>query len=214
MPVRNFLARIGLFYAGIIPISFGIGLCISANQGAAPWDIFHVGVANQLQLPIGLVIPGVGLALVLINLLMGIKPNLGTFLNMISIGPLVQFHLTNISEPSTTVGAWLMLAAGTLLIGVGTAAYTSASLGAGPRDGMMLGLTRALGKPIAWVKNSIDLTVCFVGWLLGGPIGVGTIFVAITIGYAVQFGMYLMRRLVRIPALSTVIRPPELRKGA
>lgn len=214
MTFRNFLARILLFYVGIVPISFGIALCIAANLGAAPWDIFHVGVANRLNMPLGIVIPAVGFLIILLNLTMGIKPNLGTFLNMASVGPLVQFHLGNLGAPSTPLIAWAMLATGTLLCGLGTAAYTSASLGAGPRDGMMLGLTRTLGKPIAWVKNGIDLTVCLLGWLLGGPVGFGTIFVALILGYAVQLGMFLMRRLVLVPGLSTVIKPPELRKGA
>jgi uncharacterized protein len=214
MKIAHYIPKLFLFYAGIIPFALGIATMIQAGVGPAPWDVFHLGVSRQLSIPVGFAIQMVGGTIILLNFLFGIRPGLGTLLNILSIGPIVQAGLAVIPPSPSPAVSWAMLLLGVAMVGLGTALYTSADLGAGPRDGMMIGLTRWFGKPIAWVKNGIDLTVFLLGWAMGARIGIGTLVVALTLGPSVQAGIFLVRRLVSLPYLGQYIKPPQLRKTA
>jgi uncharacterized membrane protein YczE len=75
----------------------------------------------------------------------------------------------------------VVMVAGVVLNGIATGAYIGAGLGPGPRDGLMTGLA-ARGHSIRVVRTSIELTVLWTGWLLGGTVGVGTVVYALGIG--------------------------------
>lgn len=205
--------RVVWFYLGLAVLSLGFALVIRADVGAAPWDIFHLGIAGQTGLPYGLTVQASGLVIILLNLALHIKPSLGMVLNMLSVGPMVQVVMAQLPLPDSLAGRWLMLIAGVLISGIGTALYVSADLGSGPRDGLMIGLTRRLGWPVAVIKNSMDLIAAVTGWLLGGPIGLGSLVVALTLGPSVQFGMSLMERLARLRPFSAFVRPVALKRS-
>jgi uncharacterized membrane protein YczE len=71
-------------------------------------------------------------------------------------------------------------------MGIGSGLYIGAGLGPGPRDGIMLGLSRR-GISVRVARTVIEATVLVAGWLLGGTIGVGTVAFMLTIGPMVQF---------------------------
>lgn len=210
---NNLVVRLLWFYLGLIILTLGYALTIRPGVGAAPWDIFHIGVHNRTGVPLGLVIQLTGVAIILLNWSLQIKPGLGMLLNMLSVGPMMQAILSWLPLPQTPVGQWLMLGTGILVVGFGTALYVSADLGSGPRDGMMIGLTRKLGLPVAVIKNGIDATVAFTGWLLGGPLGLGTVLVALTLGPSMQLGMHLVERISRLRPFSTFVRPVALKRS-
>ncbi|MFZ5823665.1 MAG: YczE/YyaS/YitT family protein [Bacillota bacterium] len=210
MSTPHFIVRLVWFYTGLTVLTLGYGLVIRPGIGAAPWDIFHLGVHQQTGLPLGLVIQLTGVAIILLNIALQIKPGLGMVLNMLSVGPMLQVVLGWLPLPETLMGRWLMLAAGIFIIGIGTALYVSADLGSGPRDGMMIGLTRKLGWPVAVIKNGIDVTVALTGWLLGGPLGLGTVVVALGIGPSIQLGMHLVTRLAAHKPFAGFVRPVAL----
>jgi len=208
----QYLVRILWFYVGLAVCSLGIALVIKPAVGAAPWDIFHLGVSARIGVAFSLVVQLTGVAIILLDLALGIKPGPGMFLNMLSVGPMVSLMLTLLPTPQALVSRWLMLALGILLSGIGTALYVSADLGPGPRDGFMIGLTRKTGLPVAVIKNAMDLVVALSGWLLGGPLGAGTLVVALGLGPAVQFGMYLVRRLAAYKPFTSFVRPVALKR--
>lgn len=210
---RQFLLRLLWFYVGLAVVTTGFGMVIRPGVGAAPWDIFHLGVNRQTGLPLGVVMQLTGLVIILLNWSLKIKPGLGMVLNMLSVGPMVQVVLAVLPTPETLWGRWLMLAVGIFLAGFGTAFYVSADLGSGPRDGMMIGLTRKLGLPVAVIKNGMDITVALVGWLLGGPLGFGSILVALSLGPSVQLGMHLMERVARFHPFFRFVRPVALKRS-
>lgn len=200
------------FYVGLTFMTFGYSLVIGAGVGAAPWDIFHLGVAGKVGIPLSLVIQLAGVAIIGLNILLGIRPTLGMILNMLSVGPILQTFLSWLAIPDALLLRWAMLIAGVLIAGLGTALYVSADLGSGPRDGMMIGLTRKLGIPVALIKNGIDITVATAGWLLGGPLGLGTVAVALGMGPAVQLGMAAVVRLAAHRPFSAFVRPVSLKR--
>jgi len=74
-----------------------------------------------------------------------------------------------------------------VLNGVAGGLYIGSQLGPGPRDGLMTGFARRTGLSIRLVRTTIEVVVLAVGWLLGGPVGLGTVLYAVTNGPLVQF---------------------------
>jgi uncharacterized membrane protein YczE len=83
------------------------------------------------------------------------------------------------------------------VIGMGSALYLSTNLGPGPRDGLMTGLHRRLGVSLVYVRFSIEVPVLIIGWLMGGTVGVGTAFFALTIGFSIGVNLSVMDRIVQ-----------------
>ena len=176
--------------AGLAFFVFGITLFIRANLGLAPWDIFHKGLSEKLDVSIGLVIVGVGLLLLLLWIPLRQKPGVGTVLNALEIGFVVNLTKPLIGEPDQLMMRTLMVIAGVLVIALGSALYIGAGLGSGPRDGLMLGLSQRSigGRPISIraARTVIELTVMIAGLFLGGSIGIGTLIFMFGIGPLVQ----------------------------
>lgn len=211
--VSRTMIRVLWFYLGVLITTTGYGMVIKPGVGAAPWDIFHLGLNLRSGIPLAFVIQGTGVLLIGLNLLLGIRPTVGMVLNMLSVGPTLQFLLPVLPAPELPAFRWLMLLMGVGIAGFGTALYSSADLGTGPRDGMMIGLTRRLNLPVGVIKNGIDIAVTVAGWLLGGPLGAGTLLVALLMGPSVQMGMALTARLAKLPPFSGFIRPVSLKRA-
>ena len=175
---------------GLAFFGLGITLFIRANLGLAPWDIFHKGLSEKLDVSIGLVIVGVGLLLLLLWIPLRQKPGVGTVLNALEIGFVVNLTKPLIGEPDQLVMRTFMVIAGVLVIALGSALYIGAGLGSGPRDGLMLGLSqRSIGGrriSIRVARTTIELTVMIAGLFLGGSIGIGTLIFMFGIGPLVQ----------------------------
>ena len=175
---------------GLVFFGFGIALFLRANLGLAPWDIFHKGLSKKLDISIGLVIVGVGLLLLLLWIPLRQRPGVGTILNAIEIGLVVNLTKPLIGEPDQLIIRALMVIAGVLVIGLGSALYIGAGLGSGPRDGLMLGLSKYAIRghqiSIRVARTFVELTVMVAGLFLGGSIGVGTLIFMFGIGPLVQ----------------------------
>jgi len=118
--------------------------------------------------------------------------------DVLHIGIVKHSHLTlgQVSEivgffifktPETLFGRILMLVVGVLIMGWATYFYLRVELGAGPRDGLMEGLVKKINKPLWMIRGSIEITALVIGYFLGGPIGLGTLITAFTIGFSVQW---------------------------
>ena len=175
---------------GLAFFGFGIALFLRANLGLAPWDIFHKGLSKKLDISIGLVIVGVGLLLLLLWIPLRQRPGVGTILNALEIGFVVNLTKPLVGEPDQLVMRTLMVIAGVLVIALGSALYIGAGLGSGPRDGLMLGLSKRsiAGRQISirLARTVIELTVMVAGLFLGGSIGIGTLIFMFGIGPLVQ----------------------------
>jgi uncharacterized membrane protein YczE len=175
---------------GLAFFGFGIALFLRANLGLAPWDIFHKGLSKKLDISIGLVIVGVGLLLLLLWIPLRQRPGVGTILNAIEIGLVVNLTKPLIGEPDQLFIRALMVIAGVLVIGLGSALYIGAGLGSGPRDGLMLGLSKRsiAGRQISIrvARTVVEITVMIAGLFLGGSIGIGTLIFMFGIGPLVQ----------------------------
>jgi len=182
-----------LFYLslGLIVFGFGEGLLIVSGIGASPWNVLHQGVAISLGLSVGTIAFLVSFLVLLLWYFLDQKIGMGTIINFIIIAIMIDVTIYYFDKPNEFFLQLLMIFAGILLVGFGTAMYLIANLGAGPRDGLMTGLQKKTNAPIALVRTSIEIIVVLLGWFLGGIVGIGTLFYALGIGPAIAIFLYL-----------------------
>ncbi|WP_240503457.1 YczE/YyaS/YitT family protein [Natranaerobius trueperi] len=175
-------------FLGFILFSIGILLTLYADLGMGPWDVFHKGVSIYLPISLGQVMQITGITLLAISYFLGEPLGIGSFLNMYFIGLFVDIFeaLGVFFTPDNIVIRFLMLISGIFAIGWATFFYLKVQLGAGPRDALMVGLVKLTKKPVWLIRGCMELTVLLIGYLLGGPVGIGTVIVALTIGFSVQ----------------------------
>ena len=172
-------------FSGTSLIGIGISLNYLANLGLGPWGVFHDGISKTLDISYGrtIIITGVGVMLLWIPLKQ--KPGIGTIVDIFLVGIVADLIILNFELSDSIFLSLTLIAFGIILIGAGTAIYVGADLGAGPRDGVMVGL-ESIGLKIGTARNLIELFAFLTGWLLGGLVGYVTILFVIGIGPVVQ----------------------------
>ena len=198
----SFPERVVRCVAGLFLFGLGITFFIRAELGLAPWDVFHKGLSEKLDVPIGNVIIGVGVLLLLLWIPLKQKPGLGTILNAIEIGLVVNLTKPIVGHPDHNVGRLGLMVAGLLIVALGSALYIGAGLGPGPRDGLMLGLSER-GISIRLARTCVEITVLIAGVALGGPVGLGTIAFTFGIGPLVQ---RFLPRFDKRPSVTVEVR--------
>jgi uncharacterized membrane protein YczE len=186
--LKSFIKRLPSLYFGLFLFALGAVLNLYSGLGMNPWGVFHVGISGSSTLTLGQVTQLVGLVVLLLGWALGFPPGFGTVMNMFFIGFFTDLVISSglIPKPVDIVWRVVMLGASIICIGAGSLCYMRVTLGAGPRDGLMVGLVRKLDKPIWMVRGCIEILVLITGWFLGGPVGFGTVVTAITVGYSVQ----------------------------
>ena len=187
--------RIVRLFFGLFAYALGIALTIRANVGYAPWDVFHQGVGSLLGLTFGQA--SIVVSAVVVSIVVCMKENVGfgTICNMILIGIFMDIFLSEGGLPvmRTFISGVAMMIGGLFVLGVATVIYMGAGYGAGPRDSLMVVLTKRTGKPVGLCRGCLEGTVLFIGWLLGGYAGLGTVISVLGIGVAVQFAFFILR---------------------
>ena len=181
---RDFaIAQLGFALYGL-----AIALIIQAGLGTGPWAVLSVALAELTNTTPGTMIVVTGLLVLLAAVLMKEKVGWGTLGNILFIGPWTDLFLLII--PSLKGDLWLQipgLLGAVVLTGVATAVYLSVNAGAGPRDSLMLAVSRVSGRSVRLSRAVIEILVVVVGWFLDGPVGIGTLLFAVSIGPLVQF---------------------------
>ena len=182
---RETARRLPQVIIGLYLFGAGIALMVAGDLGLAPWDVFHQGVADQTGWSIGSVIIGTSVAVLIGFLALGERVGLGTVLNIFLIGLAVDGTLRFVDTPEPFVGRLALTLAGPALIALASALYIGGGLGPGPRDGLMTGLAKR-GIQVWRARTAIEVTVLVVGLILGGTVGIGTVWFTLGIGPMVQ----------------------------
>ncbi len=178
--------------AGLAMFGLGISIFLTSDLGVAPWDVLHQGVFRKTGIPIGIVIEITGVCILALWIPLRERMGLGTLLNAVEIGLVVFLIDDHLPHTDRLVPRLAYLAAGLLSIGIGSGLYIGAGLGSGPRDGLMLGLSKR-GSSVRVARTGIELVVLAVGLALGGTVGIGTVVFTFGIGPVVQFCLPRMR---------------------
>ena len=197
--IKRIILRYLALFSGLFIMANGIVFTINANLGVNPWDVLHIGLANQTGLTVGRVMQLVGLILLVTSYFLKVRLYTGTILNMIFLGFFVDMILTAgyISPPELIWNKILLYTCGVVFFGFGVAVYISPNLGAGPRDSMMLALTRITGQKKGLIRTAMEATAATAGLVLGGPLGIGTIIFVLTIGFFMEAGFFVIDHFKR-----------------
>ena len=173
---------------GFIVASIGVVMTINSNLGLSPWDVLHQGLSKITPLSIGGACIVVGLIVVAFSMFLGVNLGIGTILNTILMGIFIDWitYFNFIPFCNNFFTGIIMMIIGMFLLALGTYLYMSCGLGCGPRDGLMVALTRITKKPVKIIRGIIELCAMTAGWFLGGYVGVGTIITALGVAYCVQ----------------------------
>lgn len=180
---------------GLILYAVGIVFTINANMGLAPWDAFHMGLTYMSHISFGMISILVGLLVMVFTYQLNESIGIGTLSNIFVIGLLIDliFYLDLIPLANSMITGIPMLLIGMELIALGSYFYIGSSFGTGPRDGLMVALTRVTSKPVGLIRGLIELTVLAAGYLLGAKIGIGTLIVGLGIGPIVQLTFKVLK---------------------
>jgi uncharacterized membrane protein YczE len=181
-------------------VVFGAGeACLVASElGNSPWTVFAEGVSEQTALSVGAATVATSFAVLLLWIPLRQRPGLGTLANAVVIGLAIDAVLAALPDRAPLGARVGEVAVGIALVAAGSGFYLGAALGPGPRDGLMTGLHRRSGRPIALVRGAIEVSVLVVGALLGGTFGPGTVAFALLIGPGVATALRIGR--VRVAA--------------
>lgn len=189
--LRDLRRRLPQLVVGILVLGMGIALTLEARLGVSPYDVLHQGIARMTGLSVGTIVILVGLVILLFWIPIRQRPGIGTVLNTLTVGLVIDLVLRVMPEPDLLAARVPLLVIGILVTGLGMGLYIGAGLGPGPRDGLMTGIA-ARGFPLWAVRTVLELTALAAGWVLGGNVGIGTVLFAFSIG---PLGHFFLARL-------------------
>ena len=180
---------------GLILFGLGEGLLIVSSSGASPWSVLAQGISIKSGFSIGLITFIISISVLIFWIPLNQKLGIGTILNALIIALMIDICIKYFPYPENYFSQILLGTIAVLIVGLGGGIYLIANLGAGPRDGLMVGLQIKTNLPIAVVRASLEITVVSIGWYLGGTVGVGTLLFAFGVGPAVALGLFLVSKI-------------------
>ena len=182
------IAAVSLFFNGL-----GVYLTIHASIGVGPWDVLNIGLSKTLGILYGNASITVGFIILGIDILLKEPIGIAMIIDTLVVGKAVDFFnwIDVVPVPKTLTGSIVMMIIGLFIMGYTQYGYMWASLGCGPRDTLLVGLKRHAGRfPIGGVSIILLCAVTLVGYLLGGPVGIGTLICAFLAGPIMQFAFW------------------------
>ena len=194
----NFKPKFSTFFFlcfGLTLFGLGEGLLIVSFTGASPWSVLAQGISLNVNLSIGTITLLISIAVLILWIPLGRKPGMGTIFNALIIALMIDLCIKFVPTPSNYINQLILAVVSVITVGIGGGIYLVSNLGAGPRDGLMIGLQKISNLPIAAVRATLEITVVSVGWYLGGTVGIGTLLFAFGIGPCVALGLYLVDKI-------------------
>jgi len=188
IPIRgkNLRRRFVQLIIGLVLFGVGIAMMLQSGLGLPPWDVLHQGLTEEFGITVGIWSIIISVAILVLWLPLREKYGVGTVLNAIIIGVVIDIGAIVIPRPESVWWNIVLMLGGIVLIGLASGMYIGANLGPGPRDGLMTAIARR-GPSIRLTRWGLEIVVLITGILLGGTFGVGTIAFAVFIGPIVQF---------------------------
>ena len=186
--------------AAMFLYGLGVYFAVQADIGLAPWEAFNSGCSRLLGVSFGDFIMYSGLVILVLDVLLKEKIGVGTVINILLIGKVVNLlqSIQLMPKAQNMYAGIAVLLIGQFFICFATYLYISAGLGSGPRDSLMVALGKRLPRvPIGAVRGLLEGTVLFIGWILGAKVGLGTVIAVASIGLIMQFTFKIMRFQVR-----------------
>jgi len=167
-----------LFFLGLTFFGLGNAIAVKVKYvGLHPWEVLNVALYEHFGFTIGTWGVVCGLILILISFFVARSYiNIGTILNALCIGPIMDFFLWLDILPKAT-HSWVdyvILLVAIVITGIGGGMYVAAGIGAGPRDGFMLSISDKTRLSVSQARIMVESFVLIIGFLLGGPVFIAT----------------------------------------
>lgn len=206
-PVRwnTFIRDFFVIQIGFALFGLSIAMMIRSNLGTGPWALLEVAISGLTGITPGRMSIIVGFVVLLGAIALREQVGWGTLGNILFIGLWEDLFLGMIPSVQDALVIQLsMLLGAVLLMGLASAIYIGVDAGAGPRDSLMLAIHRVTPLSLRVARGGIELIVVAVGWLLGGPLGIGTVIFALLIGPSVQWAFRLFKVKTHKPEVEIV----------
>ena len=194
----NFNPKFSTFFFlcfGLTLFGLGEGLLIVSFTGASPWSVLAQGISLNVNLSIGTITLLISIAVLILWIPLGQKPGMGTIFNALIIAFMIDLCIKFVPTPSNYLNQLILAVISVMMVGIGGGIYLVSNLGAGPRDGLMIGLQKVTNLPVAAVRAFLEISVVSIGWYLGGTVGIGTLLFAFGVGPAVAFGLFIVGKV-------------------
>jgi len=185
----NLLGRTLQAILGLFTYAMGVYLTLQASIGLGPWEVLAMGIAGKFGLIFGNATLGVSAVILVMDVLMKERIGIGTVLNTIICSKAVDLYnwLELVPKQENLAASIAVMIAGMFTVALGQLIYISTGLGCGPRDSFVIGVGKRLNKwPIGLVQNTVLMAALLIGWLLGGPVGLGTLLSVVGLGATMQ----------------------------
>lgn len=193
--VREYTRRLLVLLGGLSVSAVGITMMLQANIGLEPWSVLQQGMAQTFGITYGTAAVIVGAAVIILAVACGESFGIGTLGNIFICGPLIDLllYLGWIPAMDHLWSGVLMLLGGLELLALGTWMYMKSALGTGPRDALMVVLARRTRRSVGLCRAVVELVIIFVGWRMGGQVGIGTVISALGLGSLFNLNFALLR---------------------
>ena len=194
----NFKPKISSFIFlcfGLALFGLGEGLLIVSYSGASPWSVLAQGISLKVNLSVGFLTFLISVSVLLLWIPLKQKFGIGTILNALIVALMIDICIKFVPTPNDYIYQLLLGFIAVFTVGMGGGIYLVANLGAGPRDGLMVGLQQKTNLPITVVRTFLEISVVSIGWYLGGTVGIGTLLFAFGIGPCVALSLYVVGKI-------------------
>lgn len=199
--------RLAHMMVGLTGFGLSLAMMLRSGLGGAPWDVLHAALADRLGASVGSLSIAVSFLVLLAFIPLRQQVGIGTVANAVWVGVSLDIGMAILPRAAGIPAAVAMMVAAVVINGISAAIYIGAQLGPGARDGLMTGLSRALSRPVGPIRICLEVAVLATGWLLGGPVGVGTLVYALGLGPVIQLAL----PWVTIPVRTVSGQPPVRR---
>jgi uncharacterized membrane protein YczE len=173
-------ARLGLLLVGCIVLGIGVGLLLTADLGSDGYSTLVNGIARKTGWAFVVANVAVSVVFVVLAALRGLRPDVGTLVQVVVVGFTVGFVLDLVDTPTSELARAAYLLVALPVLAAGVAAYLGSNLGAGPAEAAALAWDPPL--PFRWSYSALQGGGALIGWMLGAAIGPGTLVVIVLLG--------------------------------
>lgn len=189
--MKKEIERYCKFTLGIVFCALGIVIILKSQMGLSPWDILNQGLSETMGITFGRANTIVGIIVIAISLKYKQPIGSGTLLNLFLVGEFINFFndvlIRMALENSSYFVKFPVFLAGVIIFSYGCYLYIKVGLGCGPRDGLLVALTKKTSYSVGIIKSFLEAVALVLGYLLGGQVGIGSIIFTIIVGPIIQF---------------------------
>ena len=173
--------RVAVYTLAIWSVGLGVSLMVEGDLGVAPNDVLNTGLAETLDIGVGVAAWITGVVAMALSWLLGRRPLVATVIGSVVVGLSITWALALLPTPEHLAVRIGFVALGLVVVWVGITGVVSADVGAGPLELVMLGFMDR-GISIRSARWGIELTLLLIGLVLGGAAGIGTAVFALGTG--------------------------------